>query len=57
MTGWIIFSVTFLWLIGWIETLRHTDNTSKTWYGKIFGVLILFFLWPYVAWCMTLEME
>jgi hypothetical protein len=49
---WVIVPLAALWVTGWISSIRHTDNTAKTWWGKLFVWLMLFFIWPYIAWAM-----
>ena len=54
--GWITISICgIVWISGWISCIANTENTRKgVW--KVLGAVLLFFLWPYVAWSMMRQM-
>jgi hypothetical protein len=53
-TGWIVFYIfAAIWLFGWIASVRETSIGQEPWgFFKIRGIILLFFIWPYIAWCM-----
>jgi hypothetical protein len=56
-TGWIVFYIfSAIWLWGWIASVRETSVSQETkTLKKIGGIILLFFIWPYVAFCMMNE--
>jgi hypothetical protein len=53
--GWIIIYVlSALWLCGWIASVHDTSVSQETrLLKKIGGIILLFFIWPYIALCMA----
>lgn len=53
-SGWIVlYLFAALWLWGWITSLRGTSIGQEPWgFSKICGIVLLLFVWPYVAFCM-----
>jgi hypothetical protein len=50
MLWWIIGLVSVLWVSGFIASLYHVESST------ILGYVLLFFLWPYIAWSMMRQM-
>jgi len=53
-TGWIIFYLfCAIWIWGWIASILETSVSQEPkLLKKIGGSLLLFFIWPYIAYCM-----
>jgi hypothetical protein len=53
-TGWIIFYIfAAIWLGGWAASINETSVGQETKpLKKIGGIILLFFIWPYIAICM-----
>lgn len=53
--GWILFYLfSIIWLWGWIASVRETSVSQETnMLKKIGGIALLFFIWPYIAFCMA----
>jgi hypothetical protein len=50
----VILLFSTLWLLGWIASISETSVGQDKWgFSKIKGIIILFFVWPYIAWCMA----
>lgn len=50
---WFFAILALLWLAGWIATMFDT-RTDGNWFMRfVGGPVILFFIWPYVAWYMA----
>jgi hypothetical protein len=52
--GWIAFYIfAAIWIWGWIIAARNVEleHSDKLW-CKIGSYIILFFIWPYIAFCM-----
>jgi hypothetical protein len=48
----ILFSV--IWLCGWIASVQGTSASQETKIlKKIWLIILLFFIWPYIAICMA----
>lgn len=46
--------IALLWVIGWIATVRDTGTLPDTsWLKRTMGIVVMFFIWPAVAWAMT----
>jgi hypothetical protein len=56
-TGWIVTGIfAALWLWGWIASVRETSVSQETKIlKKIGGIILLFFIWPYIAFCMLTQ--
>lgn len=51
----MLFTMIFLviWVFGWIAMIYNTSVFQETKVlKKIKGVILLFFIWPYIAFCM-----
>jgi hypothetical protein len=53
--GWfVIATFALLWLLGWAAAYSETSvSQEKRVLKKIGGIILLFFVWPYIAWCMA----
>lgn len=46
----------FIWVVGWLAVLRDTGAAPDArWYQRIAAVVVLFFIWPYVAVMMNTD--
>lgn len=52
--GWITFYLfAAIWIFGWISSVRGTSVSQETNpLKKLGGIVMLFFIWPYIAICM-----
>lgn len=52
---WIVFLIfAALWLWGWISSISDTSVSQETnLIKKLGGIILLFFIWPYIALCMA----
>lgn len=53
-TGWIVFYLFVgIWLWGWIASYFETSvHQEINFLKKIGQIVLLFFIWPYIAFCM-----
>jgi hypothetical protein len=53
--GWIVFAIfSVIWICGWIASISETSVGQETKIlKKIGGIILLFFIWPYIAICMA----
>ncbi len=43
-----------LWMWGWISSILDTTVSQETnLLKKVGGIILLFFIWPYIALCMA----
>ena len=52
--GWLVFYLfAVIWLWGWVSSILGTSISQEPWgFFKIRGIVLLFFIWPYIAYCM-----
>jgi len=53
--GWLVFYLcAAIWFWGWIASILETSVSQETkLLKKIGGAILLFFIWPYIAFCMS----
>jgi len=52
--GWlVVYLFCAIWIWGWIATILQTSvSQERKIIKKIGGVVLMFFIWPYIAFCM-----
>lgn len=52
-SGWIVIYIfAALWLWGWVASISATSIGQERGFFKLRGIILLFFIWPYIAFCM-----
>jgi hypothetical protein len=49
----VVYFFAAVWLFGWVASIRETNIGQEPWgFFKIRGIILLLFVWPYIAFCM-----